>query len=180
MQCPSCGSLKSSVLDSRYKSDISQKRRRRQCNQCGEMFMTLERVADSQVKMPRVVKRDGRREAFDHEKIRKGLLLAVAKRPISTESMDVLINRVAEHLAKTGEEEVEAERIGTLVMRELLKLDHVAYIRFASVYRNFKDAGAFGNEAHEIGRAGQSNVSEAQRSLFEEFPGEGEQAEQRE
>ena len=172
MQCPNCGSQSSRVLDSRYKPDINQKRRRRQCNDCDTSFTTFESVASSQGKMPRVVKRDGRREAFDPDKIRKGLLLAIAKRPVSTEKMDALVEKVAKELAKTGAKEVAAERIGMMVMRELLQADHVAYIRFASVYRNFKDAGAFRDEATEVSAAARSGAADGQRDFFdEELPG---------
>ncbi len=163
MQCPDCGSFKSAVLDSRYKAQTGQKRRRRRCKDCGETFMTLEVLSNSPP--PRVIKRDGRRESFDRDKLRQGVLLAVAKRPVSTEDVDGLIDKVVERLAKSGRKEIEARRVGEAVVGELLLLDRVAYIRFASVYRNFKDAGAFKDEADRLEKAAHPDVLSAQTEI---------------
>ncbi len=165
MQCPGCGSLKSSVLDSRYKPHIKQKRRRRKCRQCDREFTTFEKVSNTPGQLPRVIKRDGRREPFNRGKLSRGVLLAVAKRPISTERVDDLVDQVAERLASTGNKEVEAESVGEVVMQELGRLDRVAYIRFASVYRNFKDAGAFREEAETVERSARSRVFDTQRDF---------------
>ncbi len=143
MECPSCGSLGSSVVDSRYKSESKQKRRKRKCKSCGKAFMTLEQLEVSPIQRVRVIKRDGRREAFSSEKLRKGVQLAIAKRPISTERVDYLVQDVGRRLVKTGRAEFETNYIGEMVMRLLIRLDRVAYIRFASVYRNFREVGLF-------------------------------------
>lgn len=143
MECPDCGSIDSSVVDSRYKGESKQKRRKRKCKSCGKMFMTLEQLEVSPVQRLRVIKRDGRREAFSNDKLRKGVQLAIAKRPVSTERVDYLVQDVGRRLVKTGRAEFETDYISEMVMRLLIRLDRVAYVRFASVYRNFREVGAF-------------------------------------
>ncbi len=164
MQCPSCGWLKTPVRDSRYKQHSTQKRRKRCCEKCGETFITLEQVVAVNAGQPlQVVKRDGRREDFDHHKLRKGVLCAVAKRPISTDSVDNLVGKVAERLAQAGRKEVEARQVGEVVMQELMRLDRVAYIRFASVYHNFKDMGAFREELESVEKISPQDFHDAQQ-----------------
>ena len=118
-------------------------RRRRECSACHERFTTFE---SAELVMPRVIKSDGAREPFNEEKLRNGLLRSLEKRPVSLEAMEQLLNRVKSELRATGEREISSNTIGNLVMEQLKSLDKVAYIRFASVYRSFKDIREFGEE----------------------------------
>ena len=165
MRCPNCGSLRSSVVDSRYRPKLRQKRRKRQCLGCREIFITHERVTNNSSRPPRLIKRDGRREDFDRNKLRKGILLAIAKCPVSTEDVDSLLDRITERLAQAGKREVSAGSIGEVVMQELVKVDRTAYIRFASVYRDFKDAGAFRDEADYLESVTHLDVPSAQTEI---------------
>ena len=167
MECPHCGSLKTSVVDSRYKAEIGQKRRKRRCKECGKLFITMEQLVGDVVP-PRIIKRDGRREAFDPVKLRQGVVMAVAKSPISTEEIDKLVTRITMRLVQISRRELKAERVGEIAMRELEKVDRPAYIRFASVYRRFKDAGAFRSEAEKMepdSEAGKPGVLRGQKEL---------------
>ncbi|KLN96476.1 transcriptional regulator NrdR [Moellerella wisconsensis] len=143
MHCPFCAAVDTKVIDSRLVADGSQVRRRRQCLECHERFTTFE-VAE--LVMPRVIKSDDIREPFDEEKLRRGLLKALEKRPVSSDDVEMAINVIKSQLRATGEREVASKMIGNLVMDELKKLDKVAYIRFASVYRSFEDIREFGEE----------------------------------
>ena len=140
MRCPNCGSLETRVLDSRPTEDGYAIRRRRECMSCGFRFTTYERFEIGPVL---VVKKDGRREKFDREKIKRGVMKACEKRQISMEDVEKLISNVELKLQKEGKLEVESKRIGELVMEELRKLDKVAYVRFASVYKDFRDIDEF-------------------------------------
>jgi len=140
MRCPNCGSLETRVLDSRPTEDGYAIRRRRECMNCGFRFTTYERFEIGPVL---VVKKDGRREKFDREKIKRGVMKACEKRQISMEEVEKLISNVELKLQKEGKLEVESKRIGELVMEELRKLDKVAYVRFASVYKDFRDIDEF-------------------------------------
>lgn len=140
MYCPFCNALDTKVIDSRLVGEGKQVRRRRECILCGERFTTYE-IAE--LTMPRVVKRDGRRQPFDEEKLRRGMLHALQKRPVSTEQIEEAIQRIMHNLRCNGEREVSSKVVGEFVMDELRKLDQVAYIRFASVYRSFQDVNAF-------------------------------------
>ena len=140
MRCPNCGSLDTKVLDSRPTEDGYAIRRRRECLNCGFRFTTYERFEVGPIL---VVKKDGRRERFDREKIKKGVMKACEKRQVSMEDVERLISNVELKLQKEGKLEVESKRIGELVMEELRKLDKVAYVRFASVYRDFRDIDEF-------------------------------------
>jgi len=131
------------VIDSRLVSDGYQVRRRRECAQCHERFTTFEAA---ELVMPRVVKRDGSREPFNEEKLRSGMLRALEKRPVSTETIELSIHRIQSKLRATGEREVKSELLGNLIMAELREMDQVAYVRFASVYRSFEDIKEFGEE----------------------------------
>jgi transcriptional repressor NrdR len=129
-------------------------RRRRECAHCQRRFTTYERVEET---LPLVIKKDGRREAFDRGKILAGLHKACEKRPISVEILEKLVDRVEQRLEEAGEREVYSREIGEQIMRELQSLDEVAYVRFASVYRSFKDVNEFMNEVKELLGKGQKN-----------------------
>lgn len=147
MYCPFCGAEETKVNDSRLVAEGDQVRRRRQCTSCGERFTTYE---TAELLMPRVVKRDGSREAFDEAKLRAGLQRALEKRPVNTEALETALERIRQHLRASGEREVPSMQIGELVMQQLKKLDQVAYIRFASVYRQFKDLEEFRAEIDQL------------------------------
>jgi transcriptional repressor NrdR len=140
MRCPSCGHLEDRVVDSREAQDGQATRRRRECLGCGRRFTTYERVEES---LPAVVKKDGRREAFDRRKIVEGLRRACQKRPVSEERIEALASEVERRAQEAGEREIRAAAVGELVMERLKALDPVAYVRFASVYRAFRDVGEF-------------------------------------
>ena len=140
MRCPFCAHNDTQVVDSRVSDDGDFIRRRRQCGHCGKRFTTYERP---DVSFPSVVKKDGRRVPYARAKLQASLDLALRKRPVSTEQIDAAIERIEEKLLATGAREVASSRLGELVMRELKKLDKVAYVRFASVYRSFEDVDEF-------------------------------------
>ena len=140
MHCPFCHSEETKVIDSRLASEGYQVRRRRECLDCNERFTTFETAERN---MPRVVKHDGRREPFNEEKLRKGIILACEKRPVATELIDASINLISRKALGVGEREISAKVIGEWVMQELRSLDQVAYVRFASVYMSFEDVQAF-------------------------------------
>ena len=140
MKCPFCGNLETQVVETRISEDADFIRRRRQCSTCDKRFTTYERA---DVNFPTIVKKDGRRIEFDRSKLRSSMNLALRKRPVSTEQVDSAIERIEEKLLNLALREVASQRIGELVMRELKKLDKVAYVRFASVYRNFEDIDEF-------------------------------------
>ena len=147
MHCPFCTAVDTKVIDSRLVGDGSQVRRRRQCLVCHERFTTFE-VAE--LVMPRVVKSDEIREPFDEEKLRRGMLKALEKRPASSDDVEAAINHIKSQLRATGEREIPSKQIGNFVMEQLKKLDKVAYIRFASVYRSFEDVRDFGEEIAKL------------------------------
>ena len=149
MHCPFCGAEDTKVIDSRLVSEGEQVRRRRECLTCGERFTTFE---SAELVMPRVVKQDGSREPFNEEKLRAGLVRALEKRPVSVEALEASINHIKNRLRQTGERELPSRRVGEEVMAELHKLDHVAYVRFASVYRNFQDVSEFAQEIERLAR----------------------------
>jgi transcriptional repressor NrdR len=147
MKCPFCSSTESRVADSRLSRDKETIRRRRQCLYCGRRFTTSERVEGA---MPMVVKRDGRREPFNRLKIMNGLRKACEKRPISIDHLERIVNRIEQGVQEAGEREVKSTLIGQKVIDELRSLDGVAYVRFASVYRQFRDINEFMNELTEL------------------------------
>jgi transcriptional repressor NrdR len=149
MHCPFCGADDTKVIDSRLVADGDQVRRRRECTTCGERFTTFE---TAELVMPRVVKRDGSREPFNEDKLKSGLLRALEKRPVSTEAIEDSLNRIVHRLRSTGERELASRFVGEEVMRELRRLDDVAYVRFASVYRRFEDVSEFQEEIRRMGR----------------------------
>jgi transcriptional repressor NrdR len=147
MKCPFCGHQDTQVVETRVAEDSDSVRRRRQCLGCEKRFTTYERP---EVNFPAVVKKDGRRIDYDRLKVAASLNLALRKRPVSTDQVDSAIERIEEKLRNLGQREVPSHRIGELVMRELKKLDKVAYIRFASVYRSFEDIDEFKTAIDEV------------------------------
>ncbi|MBS3952814.1 MAG: transcriptional regulator NrdR [Methylomicrobium sp.] len=140
MRCPFCGTQDTRVVDSRLSNEGDQVRRRRECIVCKERFTTYEFV---ELSLPRIVKRGGAREPFDENKLRSGMLRALEKRPVGSDAIEAAINRIKKELMAKGEREVTANELGEKVMRELSELDHVAFVRFASVYRSFQDVSEF-------------------------------------
>ena len=151
MRCPFCGTLENKVIDSRLSQAGEVTRRRRECLACGRRYTTYERVEQQ---LPLVVKKDGRRQPFDREKILAGLRRSCAKRDISAEALERVVDTVQRALVERGESEVEAMDIGELVLAQLRDLDAVAYVRFASVYREFGDVQAFIAELEALGGGG--------------------------
>ena len=147
MKCPFCGHLDTQVVDSRVSEDADSVRRRRRCLACDKRFTTFERV---ELRMPQIVKGNGQREDFSSTKLRTGFQRALHKRPVTTELVDAAITRIEQKLLALGEREVDSRRLGEMVMEELRKLDKVAYIRFASVYRSFSDVDDFRDAIREV------------------------------
>jgi transcriptional repressor NrdR len=147
MKCPFCRDLENRVIDSRLTKDGDTIRRRRECLHCKRRFTTYERIEEM---LPMVVKKDGRRELFDRQKIIAGLKKACEKRPVSISAIEQTADRIEQTLQEHGDKEVPSSVIGEAVMRELHQLDKVGYVRFASVYRSFKDVGEFMRELEEL------------------------------
>ncbi len=150
MKCPFCGADETAVADTRLNDEGDLVRRRRKCNACDKRFTTYERA---EIRLPQVVKKNGSRTEFSREKLRASLELALRKRPVSVDLVDAAIAEIEEKLLSAGEREIASQQVGELVMRELKKLDKVAYIRFASVYRNFEDVDAFSRAIREVSPA---------------------------
>lgn len=170
MRCPFCGAQDTKVIDSRLSGEGDQVRRRRECLSCGERFTTYE---SAELNLPRVIKQDGSREPFDERKLASGMMRALEKRPVSTESMDAALDRIRRKLIATGEREVASRRIGEWVMEELKGLDQVAYVRFASVYRSFQDVNAFREEIERLERQPTPEARRRQLDLLEDVEPEG-------
>jgi len=147
MRCPFCGVTDNRVIDSRLAREGRVVRRRRECDGCGRRFTTYERVEEI---LPFVVKKDGRREAYDRDKVLAGLKVACEKRPVGTEDIERIADRLERVLQERGEKEVEGRVIGEELMAALRELDEVAYVRFASVYRSFKDIAEFMDELKSL------------------------------
>jgi len=147
MKCPFCGYKEDKVVDSREGRDGELIRRRRECLYCRRRFTTYERIEDI---LPVVIKKDGRREPFDRNKILNGLKKACEKRPVSMKALDEIVSRIEKKIQEMGEKEIPSSVIGEEVMKELHELDEVAYVRFASVYREFKDINQFMEELKEL------------------------------
>lgn len=147
MRCPFCSFQDTKVIDSRLVTDGGQVRRRRECIECGERFTTFE---SAELLMPKVIKGDGNRQPFDDNKLKAGILRAVEKRPVSVEAVEESIFNIQSQLRAMGEREVPASVVGELVMDALRKLDQVAFVRFASVYRRFKDVSDFREEIERL------------------------------
>ena len=149
MHCPFCQNEDTRVIDSRLTEDGSSVRRRRECEQCGERFNTYE---PAELKLPTIVKSGERREMFDERKLRVSFERALQKRPVASDAVDAAVRAIVNDLRRSSEREVPSRQVGELVMRELKKLDQVAYVRFASVYRRFEDVQAFREEIERLER----------------------------
>ncbi|MDY0137952.1 MAG: transcriptional regulator NrdR [Thiomicrospira sp.] len=150
MHCPFCNTPETKVVDSRLATEGAQVRRRRECLACGERFTTYETV---ELSLPRVIKTDGNRERFDEQKVRRGLIKALEKRPVESERIDEVVNHIGKQMMAEGAREVPSSQIGEWVMQALRELDQVAYVRFASVYRSFQDVNAFREEIEKLMQA---------------------------
>ena len=151
MRCPFCSHDETQVVETRESDEGDVVRRRRRCQKCDKRFTTYERA---EITLPSVVKKDGTREDFELAKLRGSMQLALRKRPVSVEQVDAAIERIQDKLLTSGAREVTSTRLGELVMRELKRIDKVAYVRFASVYREFKDLNAFIEQLNELLRKG--------------------------
>ena len=149
MHCPFCGAVDTRVIDSRLVSEGNHVRRRRECITCEERFTTYE---SAELVMPRIIKQDGIREPFNEDKLLAGLTKALEKRPVSIEKVEEAINRIKTILRATGEREIPSREVGEKVMKELRDLDEVAFVRFASVYRSFKDLNEFRQEIDRLSK----------------------------
>ncbi len=147
MKCPVCGEIEDKVIDSRLAKDNTVIRRRRQCLNCFKRFTTYERIEEV---IPFVIKKDGCRESFDRRKIVEGMVRACEKRPISVEQIESVVDSIEQDLMERSEKEIHVSYIGEKVMQALKKMDEVAYVRFASVYRSFRDIEEFVNEIKEL------------------------------
>ena len=153
MRCPFCGSEKDKVVDSRSSKDGSAVRRRRECLRCSQRFTTYEYVENVSLT---IIKNDQRREPFDRQKLMQGISTACKKRPISMKKIESIVDKIENQLEKIGKSEIPSSEIGKLVMAELYEIDEVAYVRFASVYRKFKDVSDFISEVKEIESKGET------------------------
>ncbi|OGA10876.1 MAG: transcriptional regulator NrdR [Betaproteobacteria bacterium RIFCSPHIGHO2_12_FULL_69_13] len=147
MRCPFCEHEDSQVVDTRSNPGTNVIRRRRRCPSCDKRFTTYERV---ELRMPRLIKKDGSRTDFDRDKLVGSMMLALRKRPVATDAVEAAAHRIEEKLRSLGDREVSTSRVGDLVMRELAKLDKIAYIRFASVYRSFESPDEFREAVQEV------------------------------
>ena len=147
MKCPFCAHTEDKVIDSRSSNEDKSVRRRRECMKCKKRFTTYEYIEEVPLM---IIKKDGRRESFDRNKIISGIMKACEKRPVSVEKIEALVERVEKELQKSFDKEVKAQVVGNLVMDALHKVDEVAYVRFASVYRQFKDINQFMKELKDL------------------------------
>jgi len=152
MHCPFCEAVDTKVIDSRLVSEGSQVRRRRECIECGERYTTYEAA---ELAMPRVIKSDNRRDGFVEEKLRSGMERALEKRPVNQEQIETAMTHIKQKMRATGEREIKSSQLGEWVMEELKRLDHVGYVRFASVYRDFQDVDEFGDTIRALKRGKQ-------------------------
>ncbi|MGE3774480.1 MAG: transcriptional regulator NrdR [Gammaproteobacteria bacterium] len=163
MHCPFCAHHDTRVIDSRLLGEGDQIRRRRECMECKARFTTYE---PAELRLPRVIKSDGRRETFSDDKLRGGIVKALEKRPVEMEKVDSAVNRIKRRVRESGEREIDSRRIGDLVMDELRALDQVAYVRFASVYRSFEDVRAFLEEIERLENELPPDLREQQLDLI--------------
>lgn len=166
MHCPFCNHEDTKVIDSRLAGEGMQVRRRRECEKCGERFTTFE---GAELVLPRVVKRDDTRVPFDEEKLRQGMIRALEKRPVPIEAVEDALARIKHRLLTMGEREIKSRQIGEWVMEALQELDQVAFVRFASVYRDFQDVREFRDEIEKLSAAPTPEQKRAQLTLL---PGE--------
>ena len=165
MRCPFCSDLDTRVIDSRLVGEGDQIRRRRECTKCKERFTTYELA---ELNYPRIIKSDGRREPFNEDKLRGGILRALEKRPVEMERVDIAIEQIKHKLRALGEREVKSRKVGDWVMEQLRALDQVAYVRFASVYRSFEDVRAFLDEIERLENELPPELKESQMDLLPE------------
>ena len=165
MHCPFCAANDTKVIDSRLASEGSMVRRRRECLSCSERFTTYE---TAELVMPHIIKSDGRREPFDEEKLRSGIVRALEKRPVKSESIEAAITHIMKKVRAKGERDFDSQAIGNLVMDELRDIDQVAYVRFASVYRSFQDVNAFEEEIEKLKNVPSPELKKRQHSLLPE------------
>jgi len=163
MRCPFCNAADTRVIDSRLANEGDAVKRRRECLTCSERFTTYE---TAELVMPRVVKSNGIRQPFDEEKLRMGIQRSLEKRPVSIEAIEAAINHIMQRLRATGDREVASRKVGEYTMDELRELDHVAYVRFASVYRSFEDVNAFREEIDKLEKQPSPEVRRMQLSLI--------------
>jgi transcriptional repressor NrdR len=147
MRCPFCSAADTKVIDSRLVADGDQVRRRRECLSCAERFTTYE---SAELILPRIIKQSGVREPFNEDKLRQGILRALEKRPVGMEKIEAMLNQIKHELQATGEREVPSRVVGEAVMAQLKAVDHVAFVRFASVYRSFQDLNEFRAEIERL------------------------------
>ena len=166
MQCPFCDEQETRVVDSRVADDGAQVRRRRECTVCKERFTTYE---TAEIAIPRIIKNDGSRDAFDERKLRSGMLRAIEKRPVPSDAVEAAIGWIKRRLMRRGEREVTSREIGEAVMDALHDMDQVAYVRFASVYRSFEDVSEFRDE---VERLESEPPPETRRSQIPLLPGD--------
>ncbi|MBI2383167.1 MAG: transcriptional repressor NrdR [Gammaproteobacteria bacterium] len=164
MHCPFCKAEDTRVIDSRMAEDGTQVRRRRECESCGQRFTTFEKA---QLTMPHVVKRDGNPEPFNEDKLRRGMENALYKRPVTAEQLEHAIDNVERKLRASGKTEIPSRQIGEWVMEELRDLDQVAYVRFASIYRQFQDVNAFRDEIERLQTMPSAEERRSQLPLIE-------------
>ena len=160
MKCPFCGATEDRVVDSRTTKDNAIIRRRRECESCQKRFTTYERIEET---LPLIIKKDGRREPFDRQKVIHGLQKACEKRPVSIRDIENLVDEIEHEFQEMGEKEMSASTIGEAIMKRLRKLDEVAYVRFASVYRSFRDINEFMSELQDL--VGQRHARRRQTSV---------------
>ena len=165
MRCPFCDADETKVIDSRLANEGYEVRRRRECLTCSERFTSFE---SAELVMPKLVKNDGRREPFNEEKLRAGIIRALEKRPVGSEDIESAVQRIKKRLRSTGDREVPAQTLGHWVMDELRDLDHVAYVRFASVYRSFEDMNAFREEIERLEKAPTAEQRRNQMTLLDD------------
>jgi len=163
MQCPFCNAEETKVIDSRLANEGDAVRRRRQCLTCSERFTTYE---TAELVMPRIVKTDGSRVPFDENKLAAGIMRSLEKRPVETEQIDAAISHIKQRLRATGDREVPSIMVGECVMEQLRELDHVGYVRFASVYRSFEDVNEFREEIEKLEREPSLEIRKQQLSLL--------------
>ncbi|HWM29710.1 MAG TPA: transcriptional regulator NrdR [Woeseiaceae bacterium] len=168
MYCPFCSHEETKVIDSRLAADGRQIRRRRQCLDCNERFTTFE---TAELVMPRLIKSDSSRQPFDEDKLRNSMIRALEKRPVPADEFEQAIGRLVHRLRTMGEREVPSRLVGELVMEELRRLDEVAYVRFASVYRSFQDVTEFQDEIRRLQEISDIDASREQMSLLPELLG---------
>jgi transcriptional repressor NrdR len=165
MRCPFCEAEETKVIDSRLADDGYVVRRRRECLHCSERFTTFE---TAELVMPQIVKNDGRREPFNEEKLRSGIIRALEKRPVESDAVENLITHIKQQMRSTGDREIKANKLGEWVMDALKNIDQVAYVRFASVYRSFEDVNAFREEIERLEKLPTPELKKLQLDLIDQ------------